>query len=78
MFLYAGLGLLEGVGLMLEKVWAEYFTALITASFLPLEIFEIFHRITPIRIGLFAANLAVLAYLISHLVHRKRTFRNSR
>jgi len=78
MFLYAGLGLLEGIGLMLEKVWAEYFTALITASFLPLEIWEIIHRVTPIRVGLFVANLAVLAYLVSHLMRRKRTFRNTR
>jgi len=73
MFLYAGLGLLEGIGLMLEKVWAEYFTALITASFLPIEIFEIIHKVTPIRIGLFLANLAVLAYLVAHLIRRKRT-----
>lgn len=78
MFLYAGLGLLEGIGLMLEKVWAEYLTALITASFLPIEIFEIIHRVTPIRIGLFLANLAVLAYLVAHLIQRKRAIPNTR
>jgi len=71
LFGYAALGLLEGLGLMFEKVWAEYFTAIITASFLPLEIYELFHRITWVRIGLFAANLAVLAYLVSHLIRRR-------
>jgi uncharacterized membrane protein (DUF2068 family) len=72
LFCYAALGLIEGVGLMLEKVWAEYFTAIITASFLPLEIFELTHRVTWFRVGLFVVNLAVLAYLVWHLVHRRR------
>lgn len=78
MFLYAALGLLEGIGLMLEKVWAEYLTALITASFLPIEIFELLHRVTPIRVGLFTANLGVLSYLVAHLIRRKSALRNTR
>lgn len=73
MFCYAALGLLEGLGLMLEKVWAEYLTAILTASFLPIEIFELMHRVTWFRIGLLVANLAVLAYLVSHLVRRRTT-----
>jgi uncharacterized membrane protein (DUF2068 family) len=73
LFIYAALGLIEGIGLMLEKVWAEYFTAFLTASFLPLEIFELTHRVTPIRIGLLVLNLAVLAYLVYHLVRRRVT-----
>lgn len=71
LFGYAALGLLEGIGLMLEKVWAEYLTAIITASFLPLEIFELMHRVTWFRVALLIANLAVLAYLVSHLIRRK-------
>jgi uncharacterized membrane protein (DUF2068 family) len=75
LFGYAGLGVLEGIGLMLEKVWAEYFTSIITASFLPFEIFELMHRITWFRITLLVVNLAVLAYLVSHLIHRKAQMR---
>lgn len=75
LFGYAALGVLEGVGLMLEKVWAEYFTSIITASFLPLEIFELMHRVTWFRVALLVANLAVLAYLVSHLIHQKTTNR---
>lgn len=78
MFFYAGLGLLEGIGLMMEKVWAEYLTALITASFLPIEIFELIHRVTPIRVGLLVVNLAVLAYLVAHLIRQKRAVWNTR
>lgn len=75
LFGYAALGLIEGIGLMMEKVWAEYFTALITASFLPLEIFELMHKVTWGRIGLLVLNLAVLAYLVAHLGRRSAQLR---
>jgi uncharacterized membrane protein (DUF2068 family) len=71
-FCYAALGLIEGIGLMLEKVWAEYFTAIITASFLPLEIIEVVHRVTWFRVSLFVANLAVLVYLVAHLLRNRQ------
>ena len=70
-FFYAALGVLEGVGLLLEKAWAEYLTAIITASFLPLEIIELHHRVTWIKIVFLVVNLAVLAYLVYHLIRRK-------
>jgi uncharacterized membrane protein (DUF2068 family) len=73
LFCYAALGLLEGLGLMFEKVWAEYLTAILTASFLPLEIFELTHRVTSMRVGLFVVNLAVLIYLVWHLIRNRST-----
>jgi uncharacterized membrane protein (DUF2068 family) len=38
-----------------------------------LEIFELWHRITALRVGLFLVNLAVLAYLVGHLVRHRKT-----
>ncbi len=76
-FVYAALGLVEGIGLLLEKLWAEYLTAVITASFLPLEILEVFHRVTAFRLGLFVANLAVLVYLVGHLHSQRPGFRSN-
>jgi uncharacterized membrane protein (DUF2068 family) len=63
-FLYAGVGLVEGIGLYFEKVWAEYLTLLITASFLPWEILEVFRRLTPVRLGLLTVNVLVFFYLL--------------
>jgi uncharacterized membrane protein (DUF2068 family) len=71
-FIYAGLDLLEGIGLYLEKVWAEYFTLAVTASFLPWEIFEVHRRITPVRVGLLVVNALVFAYLMKLVTDRRR------
>src|SRR4051812_3498815 len=39
--IYALVFVVEGVGLMLRKQWAEVMTVLVTTSFIPLEIYEI-------------------------------------
>lgn len=62
-FCYAAVGILEAIGLYLEKVWGETLTLLITASFLPFEVHEILRRVTWVRVSVFAVNVAVLLYL---------------
>jgi len=62
-FFYAGLRVTEGVGLVLEKTWAEYLTLGVTFSFLPWEGYEILRRPDLVRVGLLIVNLGVLAYL---------------
>jgi uncharacterized membrane protein (DUF2068 family) len=71
-FCYAAVGLLEGIGLYLEKAWGEYLTLIITASFLPLEIHEILRRLTWVRVGLLVVNVLVLLYLLKMVVERQR------
>jgi uncharacterized membrane protein (DUF2068 family) len=63
-FFYAGLRVTEGVGLVLEKVWAEYLTVGVTTAFLPWEVYEIIRRLDWLRVGLLVTNLLVLAYLV--------------
>jgi uncharacterized membrane protein (DUF2068 family) len=63
-FLYAGLRVVEGVGLIMEKVWAEYLTVGVTTSFLPWEVYEICRHLDWIRVCLLLVNLVVLAYLV--------------
>jgi uncharacterized membrane protein (DUF2068 family) len=71
-FSYSAISAVEGIGLYLEKVWAEYMTLAITASFLPWEIFEIFRRLTLVRVGLLGANLLVFFYLLQLVADRER------
>jgi uncharacterized membrane protein (DUF2068 family) len=69
---YATLTLIEGIGLYLEKAWGEFLTLAITASFLPWEIFEIFHRLTWFHVGLLTINILVLVYLLRLVIDRAR------
>ena len=70
-FFYATLLSVEGVGLWMEKRWAEYLTVIATASFVPLEIYELVERLTVTRVLLLAFNIGVVIYLIKKL--RERT-----
>lgn len=71
-FGYSAISYVEGIGLYFERVWAEYLTLLITASFLPLETIEIFRRQTVFRFSLLAVNLLVFIYLLQLLISRSR------
>ena len=70
-FAYSALALTEGVGLLLQKVWAEYLTLILTISFLPWELYELERRPSWGRLALLVINLLVLWYLI-WLLKRKR------
>jgi len=61
---YAALFVTEGVGLCLGRRWAEYLTIVATASFVPVEVYELARHTTVPRLAAVVINLAVLAYLI--------------
>jgi len=61
---YAGLFLTEGIGLWLEKRWAEWLTVIITSSLVPIEIYEIYRHPTAIKIAVLLINIAIVAYLL--------------
>ena len=71
-FCYAGMDVIEGTGLVLEKAWAEYLTLILTASFLPWEAFEIVRHITWPKIVLTVLNALVVLYLVYYLQGRAR------
>jgi uncharacterized membrane protein (DUF2068 family) len=74
-FFYAALLLTEGVGLALGKRWAEYFTIVATSSFIPLEIYEIFHHPNLVRVVVLLINIAVVWYLVLELRRYKEPAR---
>ncbi len=71
-FSYAGISLAEGIGLYLERAWGEFLTLAITASFLPLEVVEIFRRLTWIRVSLLTINILIFLYLLQLVIDRAR------
>jgi uncharacterized membrane protein (DUF2068 family) len=63
-FLYASLFLVEGVGLIRAKRWAEYLTVVATSSYLPLEGWALWHYPAPAPAGTMVLNIAVVTYLV--------------
>lgn len=63
-FAYAALDLIEGSGLVLEKVWAEYITLICSSAFLPWEFYELVRKVTWFKIGLAVANALMVLYLL--------------
>jgi uncharacterized membrane protein (DUF2068 family) len=74
-FLKAGIDFAEGIGLAMEKTWAEWLTIAITASFLPWEIFEILRHFTWIKVAFSIINVLVLIYLVWIQQKRLRALR---
>ena len=71
-FAYSALALTEGIGLLLEKTWAEYLTLVLSLSFLPWEVYELIRRVTAWRVGLTVVNIIVIAYLLWFLWDKRR------
>ena len=69
--IYGLLCSVEGVGLILRKVWAEYVTLWLSASFLPWEIYELGHHHNLWRFGILLMNALITLYLV-WLLRRKR------
>ena len=67
---YAAVEGVEAVGLWYQRRWAEYLTFIVTASLLPVEVYELANRLSPLKILAFVINVAVVAYLL----YAKRLF----
>ena len=66
-FFYSSLLLTEGIGLLLRKRGAEYFTVISTGVFIPLEVYEIFHRFTWVKVWVLIVNVAIVWYLVRRI-----------
>ena len=63
-FFYASLLGIEGIGLLLRKHWAEYFTIITTGALLPLEVYELVKHVTVVKIIVLVINAAIVWYLV--------------
>ena len=65
---YALLLLTEGIGLWLRQRWAEYFTVIVTASMIPLELYEVVQRPSPTNLLVLGSNVVIVIYLVTQLI----------
>lgn len=66
-FFYAAILLTEGVGLLMRKHWAEYFTVISTAVFIPLEVYELTRKVSAAKVAVLLVNAAIVWYLAARL-----------
>ena len=71
-FGYSCLLFTEGIGLWIQKRWAEYLTAIATSLFIPIEIYEIYEKFTWVRVALLVLNVFIVWYLVTRLTDEKK------
>ena len=74
--LYAGVRFIEAFGLWHRKLWAEWFGVLSGGIYIPVELFEVVHRLSWAKLTVLAVNLAIVAYLGYSLAVTGRPPRN--
>lgn len=72
---YGALELIEGVGLWLDQLWAEYLVVIATSLLIPLEVYELLRKPTLWKAGGILINLLIVLYLARVL--RRRLASNS-
>lgn len=71
---YGTLELVEGVGLWLDQLWAEYLVIIATSLAIPFELYELVRRPSPWKAGGIVVNVLIVLYLI-RLLHRRHAER---
>ncbi|MBN1365383.1 MAG: DUF2127 domain-containing protein [Syntrophaceae bacterium] len=71
-FVYSGLLLVEGIGLLMRKRWAEFLTIIVTGSLIPLEIRKMIAEISVVEVVVLLINTAILVYLVYILLRGYR------
>jgi uncharacterized membrane protein (DUF2068 family) len=72
---YGLLELVEGTGLWLDQLWAEYLTVIATSLLLPYEFYELVQRPSVWKAGGIVVNIAIVSYLAYLLRRRLRSSR---
>jgi uncharacterized membrane protein (DUF2068 family) len=76
-FTYAAVFAVEGIGLWMQKRWAEWLTTIVTASLIPLEVWEFTARPNLGKAAVVIANAAIVGYLVWHVLARGRQERGA-
>ncbi len=72
---YAAIFSVEGIGLWMRQRWAEWLTTIITASLIPLEVWELVQRPNLGKVGVVIVNSLIVVYLVWHVRSRRASER---
>jgi uncharacterized membrane protein (DUF2068 family) len=71
-FAYSVLRFTEAYGLWRCRTWAEWVAAVSGTLLLPLEVRELFRRVTLLRCGLLIGNVAIVLYMVYVILANRR------
>jgi uncharacterized membrane protein (DUF2068 family) len=71
-FAYAAVFMVEGVGLLRHRRWAEWLTVGVTGSFIPFEVYELVRHPGAGKVAAVVVNTAILAYLVWRRLSERR------
>ncbi len=69
---YAMIRFVESYGLWFHRAWAEWFGVLTGGVYIPVELYELLHGVTWIKLAVFLVNLAVVVFLGNDLYRAGR------
>jgi uncharacterized membrane protein (DUF2068 family) len=70
--LHAAVRFAEAYGLWHERRWAEWLAALSGGVYIPIEIYELIHRVTWLRSTTLVVNALIVAYMVRLLTEKRR------
>lgn len=73
--LYSLIRFIEAYGLWHHRQWAEWVAALSGGVYVPVEIYEIFHRVSWFKVTALIINLVIVGYMVWLLTERLRLSR---
>jgi len=76
-FVYAAFRFVEAYGLWFCRTWAEWLALISGGIYLPLEVYEVFRRLTWMRVSALVANIVVVIAIALVLWRNKRVASHS-
>jgi uncharacterized membrane protein (DUF2068 family) len=70
--LYSTIRFVEGYGLWLARIWAEWFAIASGTVYLPFELYEVIRRPTMLHVAILLVNVAIVLYMASLRFHARR------
>lgn len=70
--MYSVVRVIEAIGLWYRKNWAEWFAVLTGGMYIPVELYEAFHRLTWPKLTVLVVNLGVVGYLLVIMIRNGR------
>jgi len=68
---YGALLGVTAVGLWQGRTWADPLFAVLIGMLIPIEVFELLHRVTPTKAIIFAINVLIFAFVVKHWLDRR-------